>query len=215
MFATREHFHSEGRAEYVYFPVDAVFSLLTQMRDGTVVEVGTVGYEGIVGVEALLGDDLSQQAAACLIPGSALKIERSKFLDLITTHPTLRTLCERYLESLVTILKRAAACNCLHSLWQRSARWLLAAHDRAGQDTFPLTHDYLATMLGVRRAGVSIAAAQLAQAGCIAYKRGRVTIVDRNKLAEFACECYEAMSHEFVRLSSPLAAGFDTASNTV
>jgi CRP-like cAMP-binding protein len=186
---------------HVYFPETAVFSIISRMADGAAVEVGTVGNEGMVGVGVFLGADASVNETVAQIPGAAGRIESARFVDGAATRPELRRLLNRYTEAYLTQVAQTAACNRLHGIEARCARWLLMTHDRVGEaERFPLTQEYLAIMLGVRRGGVSLAAGMLRDAGLIRYSRGAIRVVDRSGLEKMACECYGIVRRHFDRL---------------
>ncbi len=185
---------------HVYFPNTGVFSLLTIMGDGTAVEVGTVGNEGMVGLPVFLGADSTPSRAFSQIPGESLRMAADVFKAEVANDGPLQGLLNRYTQGLFNQLAQSAACNRIHTVDERLARWLLMTHDRVGQETFPLTHEFMAQMLGVRRATVTIAAGRLQQAGMIRYSRGRITVVDRPGLEAASCECYGITRAEFERL---------------
>ena len=187
------------RIEHIYFPIDAVFSIITVMRDGTQIEVLTAGREGLTGAQSLLDGGTASQLTICQVPGEAYRLTFEDFVQVCDRFAVVRELAQRYLSAQLDAMAQAIACNRLHYVVERCARWLLMTHDRVGRDEFPLTHEMLATMLGVRRAGVSVAAAALQQAGCIRYMRGRFTVVDRACLETMACECYAAIDGAFKR----------------
>lgn len=189
------------RIKTVYFPETAVVSLLTTMDDGTSVEVVNIGSEGIVGVSIFLGVD-SLGARECFqveVPGQARAMDAATFGEAAGRDP-LRSLVERYIQAQFVQVAQRMACVALHSIPERCSRWLLSTHDRVGDREFPLTQEFLAQMLGVRRASVTVAAGALQNAGLISYSRGRVTILDRQGLEDAACECYGIIRHEFERL---------------
>jgi CRP-like cAMP-binding protein len=191
-----------GKAiDTVYFPEGAVVSLLTTMEDGGAVEVATVGNEGIVGVPVFLGGHgmSARDLYQVQVPGQARTMDSETFLKASRREP-LRGLVERYAQALFTQVSQQVACNALHSVTERCSRWMLLTADRVGQNEFPLTQEFLAQMLGVRRASVTVAAGTLQHAGFIRYSRGRVTIVDREGLEDAACECYRIIRTEFDRL---------------
>jgi CRP-like cAMP-binding protein len=189
--------------EHVLFPIDAVYSLVNVMDDGRSVEVGTVGREGFVGVPVLLeGGYTSEHQAFAQIGGTALRVDTRDFRQLVNELPTLRTMLHRYTLALLAQIAQASACNRLHTLEQRCARWLLMTHDRVGRDEFPITQDFLAQMLAVRRAGVNEAQQALSNAGLISYVRGIVTILDRRGLEQQSCECYQLIRAEHDRLAT-------------
>lgn len=193
--------HEPGeRAEHVFFPTIGVISLVSITDDGQSVEVGMVGKEGMFGVSAILGDDKPSQRAMVQLAGGALRMPSASLRREIEAEPSLRSMLLRYVQVTLTTASQSAACNRLHQLEQRAARWLLSAHDRAESDTFPMTHEFLAMMLGVRRPGVTVAAQALQASGLITYNHGTLTIRDRDGLEEASCECYRFIQDEFKRL---------------
>jgi CRP-like cAMP-binding protein len=189
------------RIDTVYFPDNAVVSLLMTMDDGDTVEVANVGNEGIVGVSAFLGVDTlgARESYQVEVSGQARAMAVGTFLKAAGRDP-LRSLVERYIQAQFIQVAQRMACVALHSIPERCSRWLLLTHDRVGDREFPLTQEFLAQMLGVRRASVSVAAGALQHAGLISYSRGRVTILDREGLENAACECYGIIRSEIERL---------------
>jgi CRP-like cAMP-binding protein len=186
-----------GRILDVYFPIDAVISIVTVMRDGTHIEALTVGREGLTGAQGLLDGPVASQLTYCQVAGDAYRMPFARFTDLCDVHPTMRDLAQRYLSAQLDVMAQSIACNRLHFVNERCARWLLMTHDRVGRSDFSITHEVLATMLGVRRAGVSVAAAALQHQGSIRYTRGRFSVIDRQGLEAAACECYAAINQAF------------------
>ncbi|MGZ3549635.1 MAG: Crp/Fnr family transcriptional regulator [Vulcanimicrobiaceae bacterium] len=184
----------------VFFPAGSVLSIVTVMRDGADVEIATVGSEGFVPVHAALGGDIVPGRAIAQISGTAYVMPIGSFQNYVEGHPEFREILDRYAQAILNSVAQSVACNRLHTIGERCARWLLLTHDRVEADTFPLTQEFLATMLGVHRPSVSLAAGHLQQAGVISYSRGSVTIRDRQGLEANACECYSAMAREFIRL---------------
>jgi CRP-like cAMP-binding protein len=182
---------------HVHFPLRGVVSLVAVLQGGGVIEVSTVGNEGMVGLPIFLGAETSPMAAFCQIPGRAARMGAAALREAVRDGAALVRVLHRYTQALMTQLSQSVACNRLHPLQERCARWLLTTHDRAKADEFPMTHEFLAQMLGVRRAGVTEAARALQQAGCIRYHRGRVTIVDRTGLEDVSCECYRIIRAEY------------------
>lgn len=160
------------------------------MLDGRTVEIGAVGNEGIAGASALLGIERAILESVVQVPGTAFRLGCHVVREEMERSVPLRKLVQKYAHFAVAQIAQTAACNRLHSMEERCCRWLLIAHDSARSDTFPLTHEFLAMMLGVQRSGVSLTASILQKAGFIRYDRGRVTIVDRSGLEATACECY-------------------------
>ena len=185
---------------HVYFVNTGVASVISLMADGSGLEVATIGYEGMVGIAVFHRTDRTAAQAFWQVGGDALCMPSGEFLMALERAPTLNTLLHRYTQALFTQVAQASACNRLHQVRQRCARWLLQTHDRTGTDDFPLTHDFLAQMLGVRRASVTEAAATLQREGLIEYAYGRVTIKDRAALQRTACECYAIIVREYDRL---------------
>src|ERR1700751_4497602 len=176
--------------ERVYFPEDGVASLLTRLYDGTETEVATVGREGMVGLPVFFGVESVPGRTIWQVPGKALVLQ-AKVLRRETQHGgALSDALRLYAQGLFTQISQSASCNRRHEIVQRCSRWLLMTHDRVNGDEFALTQEFLSKMLGVRRAGVSVAAGILQRAGLIKYSRGRVMIIDREGLEGISCECY-------------------------
>jgi CRP-like cAMP-binding protein len=174
-----------------------VLSIVTRMRDGHQIEIGTVGREGMSAFPLLLGASTSANDCYCQVPGAAVRIRTDLFRALSEREAGFRQLLDRYLQAYVNMLGQLAACNRLHSVYERCSRWLLMTHDRVRSSDIPLTHEYLAMMLGTGRSGVSIAAGTLQQAGFIKYSQGIISILDREGLENASCECYEAAREQF------------------
>jgi CRP-like cAMP-binding protein len=189
----------------LYFPVDTVASILTTLNDGAAVEMATIGNEGMVGSQVVLGSDAMPAREFCQIqvPGQMWRMDRDSFASVLADADPFREIVQRYLQALFAQIAQQVACNALHSVEERCCRWLLLTHDRVHSDSFPITHEFLAQMLGVRRASVTLAASTLQQAGLIMYRRGQLTIVDRAGLEDVSCECYRVLRDEFDRLLGP------------
>jgi CRP-like cAMP-binding protein len=199
--ATRPQLYESGeRIEHVYFPVNGVLSIVADMADGGLVEVATVGSEGMLGVPVLLKSTHADARSFAQVPGRALRLEPERLLDLVERSEEFGTRLYRYVQALLTQIARSAACNTVHAVDERAARWLLLTHDRVGRDEFPLTQEFLAQMLGVRRASVNTAASMLQRAGFITYTRGSIRVLDRSGLEGAACECYGIIRREYERL---------------
>jgi CRP-like cAMP-binding protein len=191
VLGARQTLYEDGdTAHDVYFPIDCVISVVTAMNDGSAIETATVGYEGMCGAQVALGPQQMFGRWFCQIPGRAYKMSVGRFLEAYAADEHLRTTVGRYLQAVIDVLSQSVACNRLHLVSERCARWLLMSADRVQSPDFPLTHEALATMLGVRRAGVSVAAAALQAAGFLSYKRGRFHMIDTKGLESAACECY-------------------------
>lgn len=190
----------DQRIDFLYFPTTCMISLLASLEGGETVETGVVGAEGMVGISVALGVETSTSEALVQADGEAFRMKAKALGPLIKNGSTLHDNLLRYIHTIFAQISQTAACNRAHSLSERLARWLLLTHDRLGKDDFELTHEFLARMLGTRRAGVSVAASTLREAGVIGYTRGRVTILDREGLENSACECYRIVKTEFDRL---------------
>ena len=185
---------------HVYFPETSVVSLVNRVGGG-MVEVGTVGNEGLAGLSVFLDSGAMPSQTFAQIPGQAKRVAAATFAAGADERPGLRKMLNRYTHAFMTQVAQTAACNRAHELQERCARWLLMTHDRAvGADTFSLTHEFLSFMLGVRRAGVTVAAGTLQKAGLIRYSRGKVTVLDREGLEAASCECYGIVRAHFDRL---------------
>ncbi len=189
--------------DQVFFIEEGLASVLTTMEDGATSEVGMVGPEGIIGASALLGGRHSGQHIVMQLPGTALRIGAASCKRVFDDSPGVRKVILRFVEDLLNLSAQTAACNRLHSVEQRCARWLLMASDRVGSNVLGLTQEFLSAMLGVRRSGVSEAAAELRRSGLIRYRRGEITLVDRAGLEDAACECYAADRQRIERLLDP------------
>jgi CRP-like cAMP-binding protein len=197
-FALGEVLHEpEQKIEYVYFPEACLVSLVAVLEDGETVEAGVIGFEGFVGVPVVLGVQSGTTQALIQGAGEALRLRSQILKSAIGNGGTLHDLLLRYTHTLFTQIAQTAACNRAHDLNQRLARWLLLTHDRLRKDEFELTHEFLARMLGTRRAGVSVAANGLREAGLIDYTRGRVSIKNRDGLELAACECYGVVKADY------------------
>ena len=179
--------------KYCYFPSEAVVSLVTQMEDGKIVEVGLVGHEGVTGLPFLLGQKRSAERAIVQIPDGGARAKADVILKEFMRGEGLHTILLRYVNSFLRQVAQTAACNASHTIEERLSRWLLMCHDRVGSNEINLTREFIAEMLGTRRATVNVGAINLQSAGLIKYNRGRIQVMDRPGLERFACECYEAV----------------------
>lgn len=189
--------------EYVYFLTSGMTSILTILEDGEQIETGTVGREGMLGISALLGATLANGRAICQIEGSALRIPADRFLAAVKRSERLRDLLLLYANAFMVMTMQNAACNRVHMVEARMARWLLMTHDRVDGAEFPLTQEFLGQMLGVRRPAVNVAGRALQHAGLIKYSRGRITIIDREGLESASCRCYEEIRRAYERVIAP------------
>ena len=189
---------------FVYFPSTALGSLVTVLEDGSTIEAGSVGREGMTGVPVVLGASSTPMQTVVQIPGEVWRVESDVVKRAFAEQRTLYTLLNRYVHTLFIIASQSTACIRRHGVEERLARWLLMSSDGVGADDLPLTQEFLATMLGVRRAGVTEAAARLQGQGLIRYSRGLVAIVDRAELERAACECYHVVRREYERVLGPM-----------
>ena len=187
------------RIENVYFVLEGIISMVSEMREGTV-EVGTVGCEGMTGLPIVLAADTMPSRAFVQVPGEALMMHADDLRRAMDDSSTLRRLVYRYVLALFDQTAQHAACNRLHGLEERCARWLLMTHDRVTGDVLHLKQQFLAEMLGVHRPAVTLAAGALQKAGIIRYSRGRVTVLDRPALENAACECYAIVTRRVEEL---------------
>ncbi|MGD9925561.1 MAG: Crp/Fnr family transcriptional regulator [Pseudorhodoplanes sp.] len=186
--------------EHIYFPNTGMVSLLIVLRDGIAVESATVGNEGTFGTSTALVDGLSANRAVVQMPLTATRISVSDFLLLFNGNDPFRKLIARANEMLINQFQQTAACNARHQVEARCARWLLQSHDRVGNGALPLTQEYLANMLAVRRSTVNEVAQALQAEGLIGYTRGSIEVIDRAGLENKACECYSVLARQRRRL---------------
>jgi CRP-like cAMP-binding protein len=183
--------HQPGVAiTYVYFIEQGLASVLTAMSDGITIEVRMTGREGMTGLPYLLGAHSMREEIVVQVPGSALRMSAAQFKTEFDQREALRRIVLRFLNTALSMAAQTAGCNRRHPLDQRCARWLLNASDRIGSDTMPMTQEFLASLLGVRRAGITETVAKLCRSGLIRYRRGQLAIIDRKGLEAGACECY-------------------------
>lgn len=190
-------YEADKPMDKVYFPIDAVISVVTTLADGTSVEVGSIGSEGTTGIFTALGASTVPNATFCQVDGRCFVMSCATFERYLSSDTTFRQALNVFAVGYINMLAQLVACNRLHALDSRCARWLLMTHDRVGRDTFPLTQEFLAMMLGVRRSGVTLAASAFSDAGFIKYSRGTMTILDRTGLEKETCECYAVERRQF------------------
>lgn len=184
----------ESPITHCVFPFDSVISLVTRDSSGGGIETGVIGREGCAGIEGILGLDRALADAIVQMAGDAILVPLAAVREAAETTPALRRALLMFLGTLIGQLMQSAACNRLHAVEARCCRWLLAVRDRAGRDDLPLTHEFLAEMLGVRRPTVTLVLQSLQQAGLINGSRGRVAILDREGLAHAACDCHSIIT---------------------
>jgi CRP-like cAMP-binding protein len=181
----------------VYFPTTTVVSIVQVMEEGYAAEVGMVGREGVCGLDLILRNGPATGRSLCQVPGEAQAIPAAGFRRLVSEDPILLRALLSYTGGYCAMLAQLIACNRLHRVEQRCARWLLMTVDRLARYEFPMTQDRLSMMLGAQRPTVTATMASLRDAGCLEYNRGEVRISDRAKLEKFACECYAVCASYF------------------
>ena len=189
--------------EHVYFVNRGIISWLATLEDGNTVEAGVIGPEGVGGIEAVLGATSTPNQGLAQSPVEALRIGAADVLTEFRRGGMLHDLMLRFMHTMFIQVTQTAACNRLHTLDQRLARWLLMTRDRVDGDQLTLTQEFLSRMLGVRRAGVSVAASSLRQMGLIDYRRGDIHVLDRRALEALSCECYGVVKAEYDRAQEP------------
>jgi CRP-like cAMP-binding protein len=185
---------------FVYFPLNSLLSLVTVMEDGSTAEAGAIGREGVAGLPVLLEAGTTPMQTLTQIPGQAVRVKAEIIKEAFDKGGALQKIFYRYIHTTIVLGSQTAACNRLHPIEARLCRWLLMSSDGVDSDELVLTQEFLATMLGVRRAGVSEAASKLQGKSLIRYQRGRIQIVDRKNLEASACECYKVVKAEYHRL---------------
>lgn len=195
-------YYPQDPVTHVYFPNRGTLSVVSTFENGGGVEVGVVGNEGMFGLNVVLGSVITPHEAMVQLPGDGLRAPSDLIKREFKRGGLLHDLLLRYTQALIIQISQAAACNNSHPLEGRLARWFLMSHDRAMTDELELTHEFIAIMLGTRRAGVTVAAGKLQDEGVIKYKRGHIQIVDRAGLEKISCECYRIVKKEFDRLLS-------------
>lgn len=188
------------RFEHAYFPLSGMISVVALLPEGLGAEVATVGNEGMMGLPILFGSGISPFHVMAQLSGTAMRIPAARLETALSDGGRLGELLRTYSQAFFVQTAQNAACNTLHPVSRRGARWLLATHDRAEGDTFHLTQEFLAFMLGVARQSVGIAVGHLQERGFIEYHRGEMRILDRPGLEAASCECYEIVRAEFSRL---------------
>jgi|SRR5579859_457392 len=188
---------------HVHFPTAGVVSVLVPMGEEQSIEAAVIGYEGLVGVPIVLGSDSGPHEVICQVNGGGWRMPVRRFQDHLQESPSLRAMAQRYALAFLNQTARSSACNRMHDIHQRLARWLLLVHDRVAGDEFGLTQEYLSEMLGVRRPSVSLAAQTLQNAGLITYRWGRISVLDRRGLEGAACDDYRQTVTEYENTFNP------------
>jgi CRP-like cAMP-binding protein len=189
-----------GQLQHAYFPTTAIVSLHYVMASGASAESAGVGNEGVVGIALFMGGNTTPSSAVVQTAGHAYRLERSALLQEFNRAGTMHRLLLRYTQALITQMMQAAACNRHHSIEQQLCRWLLLTLDRLPSNELVMTQELVASMLGVRREGITEAAGKLQRAGLISYRRGHIEVLDRTGLERHACECYAVVKQELSRL---------------
>jgi len=182
--------------EYVYFPIDAVISLVIPMEDGSTVEVGLVGNDGMSGTIALVGEETATYRALVQIPDFAMRAPLAVIKEEFSRRGEFQNLLLRYMLAHLKEIEQTAACNATHSVEERLARWLLMCRERVQTDELKLTEGIISKIFSTRQATVGAAATPLLAEGLIEYHRGRIRIIDRRGLEEFSCKCYRAVKEK-------------------
>jgi len=200
-FKSKRSLHEPGeRIDTVYFLEDAIASVVITMENGNTVEVGVIGRDGVVGLPAVMGSGRAVNRTFIQLPGHGFSVKAKVFREQVESSSELRSCLHLATEGYLVQTAQTAACNRIHELEERLARWLMMCSDRVQSDHIPITHEFLAIMLGTRRSSVTIAAGILYKAGLITYSRGSVTIKNRDGLTHAACECYQSVHEEYRRL---------------
>jgi CRP-like cAMP-binding protein len=193
-------YESGARLRHIYFPTDAIISLLYVLKDGASAEIAVVGREGAVGVSLFMGGETTPSRAVVQSAGGAYRLSGSRLKKEFQRHGRMLHVLLRYTQSLITQMAQTAVCNRHHALDQQLCRWLLLSLDRLDSNELKMTQELIANMLGVRREGVTEAAGRLQAKGVIRYARGRITVLDRKRLESLSCECYSVVKAESERL---------------
>jgi CRP-like cAMP-binding protein len=188
---------------HVYFPTDSIVSMLYVMEDGASAEISVIGNEGVVGISLFMGGESTPSRAVVQSGGFAYRLLGRRLKDEFNRHGEFLVLMLRYTQSLITQMAQTAVCNRHHNIDQQLCRWLLLSLDRLPTNQLSMTQELIANMLGVRREGVTEAAGKLQKMGVIAYSRGKITILERDRLEELSCECYAVVKAETDRLMPP------------
>lgn len=188
--------------QYAYFPTTAIISLHYVMESGSSAETAGVGHEGVVGISLFMGGDTTPSSAVVQTAGYAYRLDKSLLMKEFNRAGSLQKLLLRYTQALITQMAQTAVCNRHHSVEQQLCRWLLLTLDRLPSNELVMTQELVASMLGVRREGITEAAGKLQHAGIISYRRGHITVLDRSGLEVKTCECYAVVKKELNRLMS-------------
>jgi CRP-like cAMP-binding protein len=194
-------YRANRKIDSVYFPEDAVVTMVDALHDRRTVEVGTIGREGMVGINIFLAGAVSPDQAIVQLPGSAVRMSAQDFRDELNAGAALQRLLLAYARALLAVISQAVACSQHHTIQQRLARWLLTFRDYTGGGEFVMLQSSIAAMLGARREGVTEAAHKLQTANLISYRRGRIKVLDGPGLGRRSCECYRFISRQYRYIS--------------
>src|SRR6187549_1468728 len=197
-------YESGAALRHIYFPTNSIVSLLYVMQNGSSAEIAVVGNEGAIGVALFMGGETTPSRAIVQSAGSAYRLDGRRLKLEFNRHGQMLHVLLRYTQALITQMAQTAVCNRHHSVNQQLCRWLLLSLDRLRSNELKMTQELIANMLGVRREGVTAAAGELQKAGVIRYSRGKITVLDREKLEQLSCECYSVVKKESDRLLNPL-----------
>jgi CRP-like cAMP-binding protein len=193
-------YESGDAQRYIYFPIDAIVSLLYVLKDGSSAEIAVVGNDGAIGIALFMGGATTTNRAIVQSAGGAYRLSRRRLKQEFERHGEMLHVLLRYTQALITQMTQTAVCNRHHSVDQQLCRWLLLSLDRLTSNKLTMTQELIANMLGVRREGVTEAAGKLQKLGVIEYRRGKITVLDRPRLETLCCECYEVVKKETDRL---------------
>lgn len=195
-------YEPDMQLQHAYFPTTSIVSLHYVMESGASAETAGVGNEGVVGISLFMGGDTTPSSAVVQTAGHAYRLERRRLKQAFDQAGLLQRILLRYTQALMTQMAQTAVCNRHHSLEQQLCRWLLLTVDRLSGDELIMTQELVASMLGVRREGITEAAGNLQRAGLISYRRGHIAVLDRKGLEKHSCECYAVVKKELDRLLS-------------
>ncbi len=193
-------YESGGQLQYVYFPSTAIVSLHYVMENGASAEISGVGNEGVVGISLFMGGNTTSSLATVYTGGFGYRLKARVLMEEFNRAGPMMRLLLRYTQALMTQMSQTAVCNRHHSVEQQLCRWLLLTLDKLPSNELTMTQELIASMLGVRREGITEAAGKLQRAGLISYRRGHITVLDRSGLESLTCECYGVVKKEFYRL---------------
>jgi len=206
-------YESGGQLQHVYFPTTAILSLHYVMEDGASAEIAGVGNEGVLGISLFMGGNTTPSRATVQTAGNGYRLKSQHMMEEFKRAGAMQKLLLRYTQALITQISQTAVCNRHHSVEQQLCRWLLLTLDRLPSNELTMTQELIASMLGVRREGITETAGNLQRAGLISYRRGHITVINRAGLETHACECYNVVKKEFHRLLSDAGAVSNSSIN--